>query len=313
MTASLKHLILGKTYEDDDQSKTKSQIKSERNKMHENTLQEIRLEMNDEERRLNEANQESGSYNWLTALPMKVHAYNLNKDQFWDAIRLRYNWVLPRLPEDCVCGNKFTLSHAFSCKKGGFVSIRHNEVRDITTQLLNEVCADVRKEPPLSALSGEKLTERSANTSTEARLDISARGFWVPGQKVFCDVRVFDLNAQRYRNVELKRCYQRNEEEKKRKYNERVLRVENASFTPLVFSANGGMGKECKKFYSRLAEMIAEKRGIAMSDASTFVRTRISFSLLRSALLCIRGSRSTKLMPDVGEVDIQLANFEAKI
>ena len=114
------------------------------------------------------------------------------------------------------------------------------------------------KRPPLSALTGETLAERTANSSTEARLDISARGFWVPGQKVFCDVRVFDLNAQRYRNVELKRCFQKNEEEKKKKYNERVLRVENASFTPLVFSANGGMGKECKKFYSRLAEMIAE-------------------------------------------------------
>ena len=96
-------------------------------------------------------------------------------------------------------------------------------------------------------------------------------------------------------------------------HHERDLIVENASFTPMVFSANGGMGKECKKYYSRLAEMIAEKRGIAVSDASTFFRTRISFPLLRSALLCIRGSRSTKPMTEFSEVDIQVANFEAKI
>ena len=29
---------------------------------------------------------------------------------------------------------------------------------------------------------------------------------------------------------------------KKREYNERILEVENGSFTPLVFGTNGGMG-----------------------------------------------------------------------
>ena len=36
---------------------------------------------------------------------------------------------------------------------------------------------------------------------------------------------------------------------------------------------------------------IAEKRNISNSIATTFIRTKISFSLLRSMLLCIRGSR----------------------
>ena len=47
--------------------------------------------------------------------------------------------------------------------------------------------------------------------------------------------------------------------EKKRKYNERILQVENESFTPLVFSVNGGMGKEANKCYSVIAEKLAKK------------------------------------------------------
>ena len=39
----------------------------------------------------------------------------------------------------------------------------------------------------------------------------------------------------------------------------RVLQVENGSFTPLVFSINGGMGREASKCYSRIAELLSEK------------------------------------------------------
>ena len=122
---------------------------------------------------------------------------------------------LPKLPSHFACGNKFNLTHALSCKKGRFVSLRHNEIRDITALLLDEICTDVRKEPMLLELNGETLHERSANTKKEARLDVSACGFWVTGQRVFCDVRVFDLNALRYKNLELKRCYVKNKHEKK--------------------------------------------------------------------------------------------------
>ena len=41
----------------------------------------------------------------------------------------------------------------------------------------------------------------------------------------------------------------------------RVLDVEHGSFTPLVFTTTGGMGKECIRYHSRLAELIAAKKG----------------------------------------------------
>ena len=52
-------------------------------------------------------------------------------------------------------------------------------------------------------LDGEQLALRTANKSSETCLDISATGFWTPGKRVFFDVMVFDLSAQKYRGLEI--------------------------------------------------------------------------------------------------------------
>ena len=98
-------------------------------------------------------------------------------------------------------------------------------------------------EPRLNYISGENFEYRTANTSQEARLDISARGVWTKYQRAFFEVRVFDPLAKRYKVESLEQSYRSNENEKKRFYNERVLEVENGTFNPLVFSVYGGMGK----------------------------------------------------------------------
>ena len=59
--------------------------------------------------------------------------------------------------------------------------------------------------------------------------------------------------------------FKEQEEEKKRKYQQRVLDVEMGSFTPLVFGTNGGMGNECQRFLKHLADKIAQKRCRALS------------------------------------------------
>ena len=70
------------------------------------------------------------------------------------------------------------------------------------------------------------------------------------------------------------------------------MQMENGTFTPLVFATNGAIAQESQAFYKRLAGMVAEKRNIPNSVAANVIRTRISFSLVRSTLRCIRGSRS---------------------
>jgi hypothetical protein len=236
-------------------STIKNEMKKARKDRNTNKLSHLRHNMSDKQRRQNDILQESASSNWLTTIPLSEFQYELNKQEFWDCLRLRYGYPIPGLPTRCPCGAEFDIQHSMSCKKGGFVTLRHNEVRDTTAKLLEEVCKNVSVVPVLLPLNGEQFANKTANSSNEARLDVSANGFWVKGQKVFIDVRVFDPNALRYNNQNLAQCYSRNKSEKKRSYNERVLHVDHGSFTPLVFNIFGGMGREAKTFYSRLSEI----------------------------------------------------------
>ena len=207
------------------------------------------------------------------------------------------------------------LQNALTCKKGGFITSRHNEIRRITADLLKEVCLDVEEEPLLQEITGEVFQAKTAKTEKDARLDVAARGFWMRGQKLFCDIRVFNPLANCYRKNSLAKMHEKNEKEKKIKYAARVVDVEHGSFTPLVFSCFGGMSRECGAFYRHLAEKLTEKRSITTSEATCFIRTKISFSLVKSLVLCIRGSRAVRDNPPcpIGETDIAFTNSEGQL
>ena len=68
-------------------------------------------------------------------------------------------------------------------------------------------------------------------------------------------------NTNSYRDLTPKQIYKRHENEKKRQYAERVMEIEQGTFTPLVFTITGGMADECVKYHSRLAELIAQFPG----------------------------------------------------
>ena len=44
-------------------------------------------------------------------------------------------------------------------------------------------------------------------------------------------------------------------------YASRVMEVEKATFTPLVFTITGGMAAECQVYHKRLAELLSAKKG----------------------------------------------------
>ena len=115
-----------------------------------------------------------GASSWLTALPIDEHGFALHKSDFRDAVCLRYGWPLLHLPTKCICGTSFTVEHAFTCSHGGYPTLRHNEVRDITAQLMSEVCPNVATEPTLQPVSSERFFHRSANNECGARLDVKA-------------------------------------------------------------------------------------------------------------------------------------------
>ena len=92
-----------------------------------------------------------------------------------------------------------------------------------------------------------------------------------------------------------------------------MLQVEMGSFSPLVFTTSGGMATECSLFYSKLAGSLAEKRGQPKSVVTAWLRCRIGFSLLRSALLCLRGSRSICQYSNTTDIDIDVAVVQSRI
>ena len=179
------------------------------------------------------------------------------KLDFWDEVRLRYGLPLERFPSNCGCSKPYNVQHVISCKKGEFVTLRHNELRDSIAEMLEEVTSDVKVELALQPLSGEEI---NGNQSDEARSDISVRGFGIRVQRAFFGIRVFDLNAQYHQSKTLQKCYEINEQEKRREYSSRILNVEQGTLTPLVFSTTGGMGKECLMFVKKLSQLISIKQ-----------------------------------------------------
>ena len=256
--------------------------------------------------------QEKGSSIWLTTLPVSDHGFLLHKGEFRDALSLRYGWSLTNTPLSCNCGTSFSVDHAMICHMGGIPTIRHNEIRDMTATMLTEICHNVATEPPLQPLTGESFSHRSANTEPNARLDIRARGFWNTGQDAFFDVRVFHPNASSNSSMSISAAYRKHESSKKREYAQRVRDIEHGVFTPLVFTTTGGMGREATTFYKRLADTIARKEDKPYPTIMAWIRCRLSFAILRSAILCIRGSRSRRHR-FVCESDITLAMSEGRV
>ena len=121
--------------------------------------------------------QEKGASSWLTVLPIEEYGFTLHKTAFRDALALRYGWLPANTPTSCACGAAFSVEHALSCPKGGFPSIRHNEIRDYTAYLLSEM-PQCFTEPHLQPITGEVPTSASANFQDDARLDVAADGFW---------------------------------------------------------------------------------------------------------------------------------------
>ena len=118
---------------------------------------------------------------------------------------------------------------------------------------MKEVCHNVQIEPQLLPIEGEG--PASGNRAEKARLDVAGVGVWGAYEKTFLDIRVMHPNCPTYVNDPIEQVYVMHENEKKRAYNERVLQVEKGSFTPIVASTFGGMGKEARRHHKRIATL----------------------------------------------------------
>ncbi len=165
-------------------------------------------------------------------------------------------------------------------------------------------CSGVRTEDPL-------ITSPLSNLGSKSCLDVAARGVYSRMERTLFDVRIFHPGADSYKNKELQTVYKQHEEEKKRKYLDHVINVEKCSFTPLVFTTHGGQGPEAQIFHKRLATLLAKKRNILYSEAISYIRKRLRFSILHTTLIALRGYRGKPLKQiDTTEEDLNLIPSE---
>ena len=185
-----------------------------------------------------------------------------------------------------------------------------NRESPIPLQQLRESCNDCPLDKPTASAS-----------APEIKTAIDIPHYIVPGRKseyaivvkkdrlkILKDntgffLRVFNPFAPSHLKQNLQKVFTGNEKEKKRQYNSRVIEVEHGSFTPLVFSAYGGSSQETERTISETSS----KRQSRTKCSHKLVRTKLSFAILRSAVLSIRGSRTVRkneVITDPAEIEI---------
>ena len=181
---------------------------------------------------------------------------------FHDALVLRCGWPLSRTPSHGACGTSFTVDRALSCPKGGLPTLRHNEIRDLTATLLTEVCHQIHVEPEVQPVSSpETFPLSTESTQDGARLELQ----WIDsGEAVRNDATLMW----------------------------EFLILTPHSFTPIILSVTGGMAQKATMFYKRLASLLATKWN-DYGKVMGWLRCCLSFSLLRPAIACVRGARSS--------------------
>ena len=161
---------------------------------------------------------EKGASSWFNALPLSKHGLDLLKNQFRDGIALCYTWEAKNTPAICPCGKEFSLTHALHGAKGGYTHLRHNEIRDVIANLIDDVCHGVKIEPKLQSLDGEIFPSNSTTTDDDARLDVKANGLWVSRfNRTFSDVKIFNPHAKSCPKT-IKEAYKYHESIMRKKY-----------------------------------------------------------------------------------------------
>ena len=97
-----------------------------------------------------------------------------------------------RIPCHCDgCGQTTNIDHALSCRRGGLVIQRHNEVRDSIGDIASLAYHDVIREPVV-------LEADPANDVSALIADLGISGLWQHQSEALLDIRVVDTDAHSY-------------------------------------------------------------------------------------------------------------------
>jgi hypothetical protein len=227
-------------------------------------------------------------------MPNSLNGTELSEEEFRDNLRLRFGLTPLSLPARCDgCDAAFTVGHALTCKKGGLVLLRHNDVAAEWHQLCAAALTPSAVSDEPFIFSGRDCTEAqgpAAELPPDLRGDVAAHGFWKRGTTAIFDIRVTDTDAPSARGLDPAKILKRHEKEKRDKYLEPCL-ARRRHFTPLVFSVDGLRGTEAQAASKRLASRLSTKWKRTYSEVCGFVRSRLSVALARSTSLCLRSAR----------------------
>ena len=145
---------------------------------------------------------------------------------------------------------------------------------------------------------GKSSIHKTTSIDENARLEIKAIGLWASRfSRHFFDLKISNPLAKLCPKNSVE-AYKYHESLKCLKFVQRILDVEKSNLVPLVFSCMGAQDRP-QRALKQLASKIAEKKDESYSDAITCIRTKISFALLRSAIICLRGCRGSKRTTDI--------------
>ncbi len=211
-------------------------------------------------------------------IPDRLNGNSLLAEEFRDNLWLRYNLLLLDTTQLCNgCGAPMTVEHALSCKVGGLVHIRHDDVANEWRHLCG--CAlslgRVKHKPQIySSVSHQQRLDASSNAPsgeednptasmdqtppTGKRGDACAHGFWQCGRSAIFDVRTMDTQSLSYQNKDYQKILKQQEKEKKNQYLRPCLEMWK-DFTPLVYSVDGIAWREATNAEKCLAYHLLEK------------------------------------------------------
>ena len=221
---------------------------------------------------------------WLTIVPTQNNGFAMSSTQFRDALALRYGRTPTNLSTHCDAdGEEFTVCHALNCKKGGLVTLRHNELRDLNIEMVKTAgFTHTVKEPMVK--------ESDVKGEGGLRVDWSVRGFWEHQREALFDCSIFNADAISYVNTSIDTLLEKHRNNKKQQYNEAV-EVRRGTFTPFIATCDAILDVEAEHYIKRLSSHLAEKWGKSYSGVIGWVRARIQVCILRSVSVCLRGSR----------------------
>ena len=227
--------------------------------------------------------QEAKIGGWLSCIPLKCLNLDLSPLEFRDGLALRYGRTPVLLPAVCDgCGEGYSVEHALSCRIGGLIIRRHNEVRDVLGDLMELAWGNCIREPIVEV---EEHGDEPA-----LRADLACRGIWEPQMEALFDVRVVDTDAPSYGSLSPECVVRRAEQEKKRKYQTACER-RHASFTPLVTSLDGFSGQQFRHLLRALAERLAERWQRPYCNVINWIRVKVTCSTIRAGSMCLRRGR----------------------